>query len=33
VISFWWLIPAVMIGAIFGIFAIALVSGNRNGDD
>lgn len=32
-ISFWWLIPAVMAGALFGIFAIALVSGNKGGDD
>ena len=32
-ISVWWLIPAVMAVAIFGIFAIALVSGNKGGDD
>ena len=25
-ISAWWLIPAVMVGAVLGIFAISLVS-------
>ena len=28
-ISFWWLIPAVLAGAFFGIMIIAIVSGNR----
>ena len=31
-IAWWWLIPAVMAGAIFGIFAIAIVRNGR-GDD
>ena len=29
-ISAWWLIPAVLIGAVFGIFLLAVVSAGRN---
>ena len=29
-IAWWWLIPAVIAGMLFGIFAIALVSAGRD---
>lgn len=29
-ISAWWLIPALIVGAMFGIFAVAIVSNNKN---
>ena len=28
-ISFWWLIPAVLAGVLFGIMMIAIISANR----
>ena len=31
-ISVWWLIPAIAIGAFFGILVVALVSANDNTD-
>lgn len=30
-IAWWWLIPAIIAGACFGIVAIAIVSTGRNG--
>lgn len=30
-ISVWWLLPAVMFGAFFGVILIAIVSNNRGG--
>lgn len=32
-IPWWWLIPAVMSGAIIGVMLLAIVSANRNGDE
>lgn len=32
-ISAWWLLAAYFVGVFSGIFLIALVSGNRSGDD
>ena len=31
-ISVWWLIPAIAVGAAFGILVVALVSANDNTD-
>lgn len=31
-ISVWWLIPAIAVGAFFGILLIALISANGGGD-
>ena len=29
-IAWWWIIPALMAGALFGIFAVAICSTGRN---